>query len=176
MACAAFVTVTVMLVAGTVVIMAGTMFMFVMMFMFTATVVTMFFFVFVTFAGHFSVLLHVRNSGAENCADMGVIKGIIHLFSLSAAFYKSCGFKNGKLVRNGALAHFKKIAKTANAHFAFGKGGKNADPWFITENLENLRGFFKDLFGRHVGLCLFDYMGVFGVDIRQKNHLLAMKI
>ena len=83
--------------AGTMVIVAMVM----MVFVFTATsVVAMFVFVFmfVTFTGHFLILLHMGNSGAENSTDMGVIEGIIHLFSLSAVFYEPCGFKNGKLV------------------------------------------------------------------------------
>lgn len=115
----------------------------------------------------FLILLHMRNSGAENCADMGVVKGIIHLFSLAAAFNKPCGFENGKLVRNGALLHFKKVAKAAYAHFAFGKRGKNPDSGFIAENLKNLGCFFKNFFGRHISLRLFDYMGMFGVDFSQ---------
>ena len=109
----------------------------------------------------------MRNSGAENCADMCVIKGIIHLFSLAAAFDKPCGFENGKLVRNGALVHFKKIAKAADAHFAFGKGRKDPDTGLIAENFENLGGFFKNFIGRHAGLRLFNYMGMFGVNFSQ---------
>ena len=100
---------------------------------------------------------------------MGVIKGIIHLFSLAAAFYKPCGFKYRKLVGNGALAHSENFADAADAHFAFRKGGKNSYSCFIAENLENLCGFFKDLFRRHVRFRLFYDMGMFGVNICQKE-------
>ena len=104
---AAFVAMALVFMAAAMVIMAMVVMMFVM-FMAAAMVIMtvvmvmfmvfMFVFVFVTFAGHFLILLHMGNSGAENCTDMGVIEGIIHLFSLSAVFYEPCGFKNGKLV------------------------------------------------------------------------------
>ena len=109
------------------------------------------------------------NARIKNRTDMGIVQRIIYLFAFPAIFNKSCGFKNRKLVRNSGLAHFKKIAKTAYAHLAFRKGRKNTDPCFIAENFKNLRGFFKNLFRRHVCLCLFNYMGMFGMNFCQRK-------
>ena len=168
----AMVLVTMVMVVFMVFVLTAAMFVLVvlmMMFMSAAMVVFVLMFVFVTVAGHFLILLHMGNSGAKNCADMGIVKGIIHLFSLAAAFNKSCGFKNRKLVGNCALAHSKNIADTANAHFAFRKSRKNSYSCFIAEKFKNLGGFFKNFFRRHICFCLFNYMGVFGVNIRQAN-------
>ena len=108
------------------------------------------------------------DAGAEDRSDMGIVQRIINLFAFSAAFDESCSFENGKLMRNRGLLHSEKIANAANAHFSFRKSGKNANPCFIAENLEYLRGFFEDIFRRHICFCLFYYLSVFGVIISQK--------
>lgn len=81
----------------------------------------------------------------ENSFNVGVGKGIIDSFSITAVFNKLGLFKDSKLMRYSRLCHIKEVSDIADTHFGFEEDENDSGSGRIAEHLKQFSYIIEDL-------------------------------